>query len=491
MKSYDAVVVGAGPNGLAAAIELARAGQSVLVREAADTVGGGARSMELTLPGFVHDPFSAVHPLAVGSPFLRGLPLADHGLTWIHSPAVLAHPFDSGPPALLDRSLAGTAVLLGADGGRYAELIGPLAADWDRLAEGVLSPVHLSRHPVFLARFGLQALRSAIGLAERKLGRAQAGALFAGSAAHSALPLDRPGSAAFGLVLHAAAHAVGWPIPAGGAGMITKAMTSYLLSLGGEVETAAPVASLDELPPARALLLDLTPRQVVRVGGDYLPAAFRRSLERFRYGMGAFKLDWALSGPIPWRSPDCARAATLHLGGSFDEVVEACAAPWEGKPAERPFVLLAQPSLFDPSRAPPGKHTAWAYCHVPNGFEGDVTDRIEAQVERFAPGFRDLILARRRLGPPELETMNPNLVGGDVNAGAPLLRQILFRPTARRDPYSTPVDGLYICSASTPPGGGVHGMCGYHAARSALRKSLESTRGSDSVLAMLRRRKGS
>jgi phytoene dehydrogenase-like protein len=469
---YDAIIVGSGPNGLAAAIELARAGLSVLVREAAEEIGGGVRSKELTLPGFLHDPFSAVYPLAVGSPYLTGLPLAQHGLEWVHAPAPLAHPFDDGSAALLERSLEATAASLGAEGPGYTRIMAPLAANWYRLAQEILAPLHLPGSARLLAGFGLQAILPADRLARLRMGTGRGAALFAGSAAHSGLPLDAPASAAFGLVLNAAGHAVGWPIPAGGAGRLSAAMASYLRQLGGTIETGSPVFSLDALPAARVTVLDLTPRQVLAVGRDYLPQRYRSRLARFRYGAGVFKLDWALSGPIPWRAKECARAATVHLGGSFDEVVrstQSVQSVGRGEPGDRPFILLAQPSLFDPSRAPPGFHTAWAYCHVPNGSDRDMTDAIEAQVERFAPGFRDLIMGRSALAPRDLEAMNGNLVGGDVNGGAAFLGQLFFRPTRSLDPYRTPVEGLFICSASTPPGGGVHGMCGYHAARSVLR----------------------
>jgi phytoene dehydrogenase-like protein len=468
VERYDAVVVGAGPNGLSAAIVMARAGRSVLVVEANPTVGGAARTAELTLPGFLHDPFSAVYPLAVGSPFFRQLPLEEHGLEWVHAPAPLAHPFDDGPPAMLERSVDATAETLGAGAAAYRALLRPFAEAWDDLAEDVLAPLRVPRHPLLLARFGARAILSVDGAAKWILGQGRAGALFAGSAAHTGIPLDRAGTAAFGLVLHAAGHAVGWPIARGGAGAITRALASHLRSLGGEIRTGFTVRSLDDLPPARAVFLNLTARQVVEVAGDRLPAGYRGGLSRLRYGAGVFKVDWALSGPVPWRSPECARAGTVHLVGSLDELRESERRPLIGEIQERPFVLFSQPSLFDPSRAPEGKHTAWAYCHVPNGSTVDMTERIEAQVERFAPGFRDLVLARTALGPNDLELLDANLVGGDVNGGAPLLGQLFLRPMPALRPYSTPVSGLYLCSASTPPGGAVHGMCGYHAASAAL-----------------------
>ena len=468
MKSYDAVVVGAGPNGLAAAITLARAGRSVLVREARDTVGGAVGSGELTLPGFVHDVCSSVYPLGLGSPFFRGLPLADHGLDWVHPAAPLAHPFDDGPAAIMERSIEATGATLGADAAAYRKLVEPFVDGWHGLIAEVLRGLGLPRRPILLARFGLSAIRSARGLAKARFKTQRAAALFAGNAAHSIVPLTQPASAAIGLVLAVAGHAVGWPLVRGGAQRLAGALASYLASLGGEIQTGAPVGTLEELPRSRAILLDLTPRQIVRIAGDRLPSRFRRELERFRYGPGAFKVDWALDGPIPWTAPECARAGTVHLGGTLDEIVAAEAAPWEGKVPEKPFVLLAQPTLFDPTRAPPGKHTAWAYCHVPHGATTDVTHRIEAQVERFAPGFRDLVLARSVMPPAELERRNANLIGGDIGGGAMTLRQLIFRPTVRLDPHRTPVKGLYVCSSATPPGGGVHGMCGHLAARAAL-----------------------
>ena len=464
---YDAIVVGSGPNGLAAAIELARAGRSVLVYEAEPSAGGGTRSAALTLPGFTHDVCSAVHPLARGSPFFRTLPLAEHGLEWIDPEAPLAHPFDDGSAVVLERSLDATAAGLGADGGAYRSLMAPLVSGWDRLTPELLGPPRLPRHPVALARFGLRALRSARSLAESLFRGERARALFAGLAAHSILPLERLGSAAFGLVLGGSAHAVGWPVPRGGAQRIADALVSYLRSLGGEVLTSARVGSLAELPPSRAVLCDVTPRQLLRLAGDRLPPGYRRRLERYRYGPAAHKLDWALDGPIPWKAPECARAGTVHLGATLGEVADSERAAWKGSCSERPFVLLAQPSVFDPTRAPSGKHTAWAYCHVPNGSAVPMADTIERQVERFAPGFRSRILARSVLAPADLERHNSNLVGGDIAGGVADLRQLLLRPTFGL--YRTPVRGLYLCSSSTPPGGGVHGMCGYHAARAALK----------------------
>ncbi|HEY3550816.1 MAG TPA: NAD(P)/FAD-dependent oxidoreductase [Gaiellaceae bacterium] len=465
----DAVVVGAGPNGLAAAIVLAREGLSVRVVEAAHSVGGGARSAELTLPGFVHDICSAIHPLGIASPLFRTLPLAEHGLDWVESPAPLAHPFDDGTAALLERSREAAASTLGDDAERWRRLFAPLARDAEPLLEDVLAPLHLPAHPVALARFGARAAPPATTLARLSLRGAKARGLFAGLAAHSMLPLGRPPSAAFGLMLGLLGHAVGWPFPSGGSQRLSDALASYLRSLGGEIETGHRVESLAELGGARAILLDVTPRGLLELAGDRLPARYRGRLERYRYGPGVFKLDWALDWPIPWRAEECTRAATVHLGATLEEIAASEAAPGRGELAERPYVLLAQQSLFDPTRAPAGRHTAWAYCHVPNGSTVDMTARIERQVERFAPGFRRRILARSALGPAALERHNPNYVGGDINGGAATLSQLFTRPVARISPYSTPLPGVFLCSSSTPPGGGVHGMCGYHAAQAALR----------------------
>jgi phytoene dehydrogenase-like protein len=465
----DAIVVGSGPNGLAAAIALARAGVSVRVLEAAEVAGGGLRSEELTLPGFVHDVCSAIHPLAVASPFFRTLPLAEHGVEWIEPPAALAHPFDEGTAATLERSPEATGETLGPDAARYRRLFGPLARESDALLEDLLAPLHVPAHPLALARFSAGAGLPASALARAAFRGPMARGFFAGMSAHSMLPLSKPASAAFGLVLGLLGHSVGWPFPRGGSQRIADALVAYLRSLGGEVETGHRVESLGELGDASAVLLDVTPRQLVALAGDRLPSLYRRRLERYRYGPGVFKLDWALDGAIPWRAEECARAATVHLGATLDEIAASERAPWRGATAERPYVLLAQQTLFDPSRAPEGKHTAWAYCHVPNGSTEDMTGRIEAQVERFAPGFRDRILVRSARGPAEVEAHDANYVGGDINGGAAILSQLFTRPVARVSPYTTPLPGVFICSSSTPPGGGVHGMCGAHAAAAALR----------------------
>ncbi|MFN2454422.1 MAG: phytoene desaturase family protein [Pyrinomonadaceae bacterium] len=469
-RAYDAIVVGSGPNGLAAAITLAQAGRSVLVREASDTIGGGCRSSELTLPGFIHDVCSAVHPLGVGSPFLRTLPLGQHGLEWIHPTAALAHPFDDGTAALLERAIDATGETLNEDAAAYRRLMKPFVDAWEDLSGELLQPVHLPRHPLLLARFGLQAIRTAENLARGWFDGSRARAFFAGMAAHSMLPLGKTASASFGLVLGITGHAVGWPFPRGGAQKIADAMASLLRSLGGEIITNARVDSIDELPPARHILCDITPRQLLKIAGHRLPASYKRALESYRYGTAAYKIDWALAAPVPWKARECARAATVHLGGTLEEIALSERTAWEGKHAEKPYVLVTQPSLFDATRAPAERHTLWAYCHVPNGSSFDMTERIEKQIERFAPGFRDLILARNVLAPAVLEKHNANLVGGDINGGAQDLPQLFLRPT--RHFYKTPVKGLYLCSSSTPPGGGVHGMCGHLAAQAALADKL-------------------
>jgi len=466
----EAIVVGSGPNGLAAAIVLAQAGLAVRVLEAADTVGGGARSAELTLPGFVHDVCSAIHPLGVASPFCRTLPLEEHGVHWIEPPAALAHPFDDGTAVLLERSAYAAVTGVGEDEDRWRRIFAPLARDAEPLLEDLLGPLHLPAHPLALARFSALAAPPATLLARLSFRGAKARGAFAGLAAHSMLRLDRPPSAAFGLTLGLLAHAVGWPFPRGGSQRISDALASYLRSLGGEIETGRKVESLAELGETRPVLLDLTPRGLLALAGDRLPTRYRRGLERYRYGPGVFKLDWALDGPIPWRAEECARSATVHLGATLEEIAASETAPGRGEIAQRPYVLLAQQSLFDPTRAPEGRHTAWAYSHVPNGSAVDMTERIETQVERFAPGFRERILARSALGPADMERYNANYVGGDINAGAATLSQLFTRPVARVSPYTTPLPGVFLCSASTPPGGGVHGMCGYHAARAALRQ---------------------
>jgi phytoene dehydrogenase-like protein len=462
-----ACVIGAGPNGLAAAIVLAQAGLHVDVYEAQPQPGGAARTLELTLPGFLHDFGSAVHPLAAGSPFFTSLPLQDYQLEWIHSPASLAHPLDDGTAVVLERDINSAESALGRDGKAWHTLMQPFADHWTELSVEVLGPIPLlPKHPFLLARFGWYGIRSAKALVDRLFSESRAKALFAGLAAHSFLSLDESFSGAFGILLGVAAHAVGWPIPRRGAQSITNALCGHLSRFDAGIKTSTRIDSLDSLPRYDAYLCDLTPRQLVQLAGSRFSPAYARQLGGYRYGPAAFKVDYALSQPIPWKASECLRAATVHLGGSFEEIAASEKAMRQGRHAERPFVLLSQPSIFDSTRAPEGKHTAWAYCHLPNGSEFDMLGRLEDQIERFAPGFRDCVLSRRILSPKALESMDSNLVGGDINGGAMNLRQILFRPTPRH--YATPDSNIYICSSSTPPGGGVHGMCGFHAAKMAL-----------------------
>ena len=455
----DALVIGSGPNGLAAAILLARAGIRVTVREASEQIGGGARSAELTLPGFVHDVCSAIHPMAAASPCFEEFPLAAHGLEWVQPEAPLAHPLDDGSAVMLERSMDATARQLGPDGAAWSRLIGPLAANWPRLRGDLLGPLGIPRHPLSMARFGLRGIRPARALAESLFRGPRARALFAGLGAHSILPLEARLSAAVAMILGALGHVGGWPFPRGGAQRIADALAGYLRACGGVIQTESRVT---ELPRDGLVFCEVTPRQFLAMAGARLPEGFRRSLARYRYGPGVFKLDYALSGPIPWRARECARAGTVHLGGTLEEISE-----WEAGYTGRPFILLVQHTLFDPSRAPAGQHTAWAYCHVPNGATGDYTEAMEGQIERFAPGFRRLIVARHTLTPSALEARNPNYVGGDINGGSAALGQFFLRPT--RLLYRTPLRGVYLCSASTPPSGAVHGMCGYHAVQTALR----------------------
>ena len=463
-----ACVIGAGPNGLAAAIVLAQAGLRVDVFEAEPVAGGAARTLELTLPGFQHDFGSAVYPLGIGSPFFSSLPLAECGLQWIHSPAPAAHPLDDGTAVPLERDLAATTSSLGEDGKVWGDLVRPFVEHWCDFASDVLRPVSsIPKHPVLMARFGMKALRSARTIASRFRSE-RTRALFAGLAAHSCLGLNEVLSGPFGMLMAIPAHAVGWPIPRGGAQSLTNALCRYLEKLGGKISTSSRLENIEQLSDYDLQMFDVTPRQLLALAGDRLSGRNKRQLERFRYGPGAFKVDYALSSPIPWRAPECLRAATVHLGGHFDEVAASEETVRLGSHPEHPFVLLVQPSLFDPLRAPAGKHTAWAYCHVPNGSSMNMLQRLESQIERFAPGFQDCVLARRVFTPADLETKDANLVGGDIGGGALDANQFLFRPTRRH--YATSDPAIYLCSASTPPGGGVHGMCGYHAARAALAK---------------------
>ncbi len=472
-RGLDAIVVGAGPNGLAAAITLARAGRSVRVYEAASEAGGGIRTMELTLPGFRHDMCSTILPLTLASPFFRSMDLAAHGVEIVHPDVPVAHPLDGGRAVVLDRSVAVTGAGLGAaDGRAWRHLFGPLVRDAAKIGPEILRPVpHIPRHPLAMARFGLPALRSAEGLARGRFRDEPARALFAGIAAHAMLRLDRPLSASFGLVLATYAHAVGWPMTRGGASVVADALVAELEAAGGEIVTGHRVAALADLPAARAVLFDVTPRQLGAIAGDRLSPRTRRHTERFRYGSGVFKVDWALDGPVPWAAEGPRRAATVHLGGTLDEIAASESEVAAGRHPERPYVLFVQYAPWDTTRAPEGKTTAWAYCHVPAGSDVDMTDRIEAQVERFAPGFRDRILARSVHGPAAMEEHDANYIGGDINGGIQDIRQLIFRPWPSLDPYRVG-EGLYLCSSSTPPGGGVHGMCGMLAARSALRHEL-------------------
>jgi phytoene dehydrogenase-like protein len=467
---YDAIIIGSGPNGLAGAITLARAGRSVLVIEGRDTIGGGMRTAELTLPGFRHDICSAVHPLGMASPFFRSLPLEQHGLRWIQPDAPLAHPLDHGQAVVLDRSYEATGAYLGRDAAAYRRLMAPLAERWQEILGDLLGPLSVPSHPVPFARFGAGAILPAATLARAWFRGQRARALFAGLAGHSIMPLQRPLTAAYGLMLGLLAHGVGWPMPAGGSQSIADVLASYLRSLGGEIRTGWWVRSLAELPPANAYLFDITPRDLIKITGDALPAGYRRTLGRYRYGPGVFKLDYALDGPIPWSNPAVGRGGTVHVGGTLAEIAASEQDAWQGRHAERPFVLVVQPSLFDPSRAPAGKHTVWAYCHVPNGSTVDMTAAIEGQIERFAPGFRDCILARHAMNAAQMEQYNPNYVGGDINSGVQDLFQHFTRPAVRVSPYTTPNPSIFLCSSATPPGGGVHGMCGYWAAQAALRQ---------------------
>lgn len=465
---FDAVIVGSGPNGLSAAIVLQEAGLSVLILEAKETIGGGLRSAELTLPGFIHDVCSAIHPLAAGSPFFNKLPLAQHGLEYAYPEIAAAHPFDNGSASFLKGSVEETAAHLGEDGPAYKELLVPLVKSWPGLAPDVLGPLHFPKHPMDMAAFGLNALRSATSLAT-KFKTKEARGLWAGMSAHSIQPLSNLATSAIGLVLLATGHLQGWPAPVGGSIQIANALVSYFLSLGGKIQNGVHVRNMRDVPSAQAVLFDLTPKQILQIAGERFSALYKWQLKRYRYGMGVFKIDWALDGPIPFMSTVAREAGTVHLGNTLEEIAQNELLTSRGKHVEKPFVLLAQQSLFDKSRAPTGKHTAWAYCHVPNGSMVDMAAAIENQVERFAPGFKDLILAKHTMNTKDVEAYNPNYIGGDINGGIIDLGQLFTRPALRPSPYRTSEKGIYICSSSTPPGGGVHGMCGYYAAKQTLK----------------------
>lgn len=467
--SYNAAVIGSGPNGLAAAITLAQAGLKVIIYEAKSSIGGGMRSAELTLPGFIHDICSAIHPLGIASPFFCNLPLDKFGLEWIYPKYSLAHPLDDGTAAILDPSIDVTGETLGIDCFEYKKIMSPLVSEWDKLATDILGPLHIPNHPFVLARFGILGIQSAHHFAKRFKDKKAKG-FFAGLAAHSMMPLDWSLTAAFGLVLAILGHAKGWPFPRGGSQKIANALESIFISLGGKIITNKNIQSLEQLSNIPIVLFDNTPRQILEIVGDRFSTNYRRKLERYRYGPGVFKMDWALNHPIPWKAKECRSAGTIHIGGTQEEIELSEREVWEGRHPQYPFLIIAQQSLFDSSRAPNGKHTAWGYCHVPNGSTFDMSERIESQIERFAPGFRDCIMARSAKTAMNLQEYNPNYIGGDINGGVQDIFQFFTRPVARWVPYSTPIDGLYICSSSTPPGGGVHGMCGYHSACAALHK---------------------
>ena len=469
MKRYDVVVVGSGPNGFAAAITAQQAGLSVLILEAEEKIGGGVRSEALTLPDFVHDIGSAIHPLGVGSPFFNTLPLHDHGLEWVYPHAAVAHPLDGGQAFTLERSVADTAAQLGVDRDAYIDLMQPIVEQWDHIAPAFLGPLRWPDHPLKLARFGLKAVQSAERLARHTFKGAPARAFFAGLAAHSMLPLSEIVSAGVGLVLGALGHVVGWPFPKGGSQNLTRALHGYFTSLGGEVRTSRRVTSIADIPPCKAILFDITPQQLLSIEGLNFSGPYLRQLRGYKYNQGIFKVDWALDEPIPFTNDACQRAATIHLGGTLEEIAESERMLWNKEHASNPYVLLVHQSPFDASRAPEGKHTAWAYCHVPRYSEVDMTEVIEKQVERFAPGFRDTVLERHTMNTQQVEQYNANYIGGDINGGAQSLMQLFTRPVLNLTPYRTPLEGIYICSSSTPPGGGVHGMCGYYAAKTALK----------------------
>lgn len=471
-RKYDALVVGSGPNGLAAAVRLAQKGLSVKVFEAKETIGGGTRTLELTEPGFRHDICSAIHPMAASSPYFSSLPLEKHGLTWIHPEIPLAHPLENRPAVLQYPDLEKTAEELGGDNKAYSDLMSPLVRHWDKLTPDILAPLGFPKHPIRMARFGLKAIQPALRFGRNRFSGMEGQALFAGLAAHSIQSFEKPVTTAIGLVLGAAAHTVGWPMPRGGSQAIADALAGYLKELGGTIETGITVENLDQLPKAGAILFDLTPRQVDQIAGHRFPARYRKKLNQFRYGAGVFKIDYILNEPVPWSDPRCNLAGTVHVGGTFEEIAHSESRVSRGEHPEKPYVLVAQQSLFDESRTPDNRHTLWAYCHVPSGSERDMTATIEEQIERFAPGFRDVVATRRTMTSADFEEYNPNYIGGDINGGLQDIWQLFSRPVSLFNPYATPGKGIYFCSSSTPPGGGVHGMCGYHAAQSALKREF-------------------
>ncbi|UZD24442.1 NAD(P)/FAD-dependent oxidoreductase [Algoriphagus halophytocola] len=469
-KQYDAIIVGSGPNGLAAGIALAQKGKKVKIIEAGDTVGGGARTKFLTLPGYKHDVCSAIHPMAMASPFFASLPLEKYGLKWITPPFPVAHPLDNEPAIIMDLDIHKTANELGIDKAAYLKLLNPIVRDFNDLLPDLLGPFNpFPKSPIKVAKFGLNAIRSATSLVNSKFDGDRSRALFAGLAAHSIQPLDNVATSAIALVLGAAGHAVGWPLPEGGSQSLANALADHFAFLGGEIETGKLITSVDQLSEAKTILFDITPQQILSIAENEIPKSYADKLKDYRYGPGVFKLDLALDGPIPWKDENCNNAATVHIGGTFEEIAEAENQVFEGKHPEKPFVLLTQQSLFDKTRAPEGKHTVWCYCHVPNGSTRDMTLQIENQIERFAPGFKDLILSRNKMNASDMQTYNPNYIGGDINGGIQDIRQLFTRPVNLFDPYRIPNTSFFICSSSSPPGGGVHGMCGYHAAQAALK----------------------
>tara|TARA_R110000868_G_scaffold304437_21_gene565415 strand:- start:46463 stop:47914 length:1452 start_codon:yes stop_codon:yes gene_type:complete len=469
---FDAVIVGSGPNGLSAGILLAQHGLKVKIIEAEETIGGGTRTKELTEPGFLHDICSAVHPTGIGSPYLRTLPLADFGLEWIHPIYPVAHPLEDGDAMIISKSLEETLSRMGKDSKNYKTLVQSLVDAWDYLSHDLLGPVRIPNHPLSMARFGWYGMHSAKLLANSMFDSTKVKAYFAGLAAHSIVPLEKSFTGSFGLVFAATIHSVGWPIAKGGSASITKALATYFKSMGGMIETGNRISNVSELPSSKTILFDLTPHQIAKIAGRELPQGFKKKYLKYKYGPGVFKMDFALSEPVPWTNSDCSGAGTLHLGGTLNEIAYSERETWKGNHPEKPYVLLSQPSMFDDSRSPKGKHTLWAYCHVPNGSDKDCSEAIINQIERYAPGFRDTIISSHTISAPEFEAYNHNYIGGDINGGAQTFKQLIGRPIFQWDPYKIPAKGMYICSSSTPPGGGVHGMCGYHAAKSALKNEF-------------------